>query len=166
MPLVSGVLGALYKLVDNDNNDNDLRIYFDSLSSHSLASRPISSRPTAYVLCMPEAARGRRRIPLSISFTIDNLLPLFNCPVLSTCEYVSPVSHLTDTCPARSNCRTLVGVLDIQILSACSLLCIRLSPYAPPFYRHRPTSGPGQPSSSPRPVGLETRRLRLKCQTI
>ena len=57
---------------------------------------------------------------LSISLTLVNLLPLSNCPVLSSCEYVSPVSHLTDTCPARSNGRTLVGVLDIQIFSARS----------------------------------------------
>ena len=99
---------------------------------------------------MTERARDRRWMPLSVSFTLVNLLPLSNCPVLSMCEYVSPVSHLIDTCPARSNGRTLVGARDIQTLSAYSLLYVRLSPYSPPFYRHRPTSGPGQPICSPR----------------
>ena len=105
-------------------------------------------------------------MPLSVSFTLINFLPLSNCPVLSTCEYVSPVSHLTDTCPDRSNCRTLIGALDIQISFCMLMLYVRLSPYTPPFYRHRPTSRPVQPSGSPRPVGLETRRLRLKYQII
>ena len=65
----------------------------------------------AHRLCTVYARGGRgiRWMPLSVSFTLVKLLPLFNCPVLSTCEYVSPVSHLTDTCPARSNGRTLVG---------------------------------------------------------
>ena len=95
-------------------------------------------------------SRGRRWMPLSVLFTLVNLLLLSNCPVISICDYVSPVFHLTDTCPARSNGRTLIGALDIQTLYACSLLYVRLSPYAPPFYRHRPTSGSGQPFCSPR----------------
>ena len=75
-------------------------------------------------------------MPLSFLFTLFNLLPLSNCPILFMCEYISPVFHLTDTCPARSSGRTLIGVLDIQTLSACSLLYVRLSPYATPFYCH------------------------------
>ena len=64
-------------------------------------------------------------MPLSVSFTLVNLLRLATCPVLSTCEYVSPVSHLTHICLARSNGCTVVGELDIQPF--CMLIAVRSS---------------------------------------
>ena len=89
-------------------------------------------------------------MPLSVSFTLVNFLSLFNYLVLSACEYVSPVSHLTNICPARSSGRTLVGALDIQISFCMLMLHVHLSPYTPPFYRQWLTSGPGHPPGSPR----------------
>ena len=105
---------ALYK--------SELRIYFDSPSSHSLASRPFLYRPSVYVQCTPEGTRGRRWKPLSVSFTLASLLPLSNCPVLSVWIRVSSLSP------------------DRQSHSADSLLYVRLPPRALPFYRHRPAS--------------------------
>ena len=80
-------------------------------------------------------------------------------------EYVSPVSHLTDTCPARSNGRTLVGALDNQTLFATSLLYVRLSPYAPPTVIDQQADLANR-LAHPEAEGLETSRLRLKYQTI
>ena len=105
--------------------------------------------PGAYTQCTQEGNRSQRWMPLSVSFTLVNL-PLSDCPVLSTREYVSPVSHLIDTSPARSNDRTLEGALDIQTLPSCSCCTFVCHRTPPPFYRLRSTSGLGQPSGSPR----------------
>ena len=59
-------------------------------------------------------------MPLSVSFTLVNLLPLFKRPFLYMCEYIYPVSHLTDTCPACANGRTFIGALDEPSRSADS----------------------------------------------
>ena len=52
-------------------------------------------------------------------------------PVLSTYEYVSPVSYLTNTCLACSNGRTVVGALDIQTF--CMLIAVRSVTVRPSF---------------------------------
>ena len=94
-------------------------------------------------------------MPLSVSFTLAIILPLSNCPVLSMCEYVSPVSLLTDTCPARSNSRTFVGVLNKP--SLLQTHCCTL------FITVRPSFLPSSPSMLIWPaVRLTQRQMALK----
>ena len=109
--------------------------------------RSFPFRLSAYAQRTQEGTKGRRWMPHSVSFTPVNLLPLSDCSVLSMCQYVSPVSHLTDTCPARSNGRTLIGALDIQSLSACS--CCTSVTVHPSFLPSKTKSRPDQPPGSP-----------------
>ena len=130
-----------------------------------MASRPFPYGPSAYVPHMQEATRVTGGC-LSLSHSLSLTFYLFPCPVLSTCEYVSSISYLTDTCLVRSNGRTLVGALEIQILSACSLLYIRLSLYALLSTVIDQHADLARCLAHPEPEGLETRRLRFQYQII
>ena len=68
-------------------------------------------------------------------------LPLYLSPIVRffLCDSVSPASLLTDTWPARCNCRTFVGGLDNPTHSVNSLLYVRQSPHSPPFLPPSPS---------------------------
>ena len=69
----------------------------------------------------PGVAGGCLSLPYSFSLTFYLSPPTVR---FFLCVNMSPVSHLTDTCPAGSNGRTLLGALDIQTLSACSCCAV------------------------------------------
>ena len=78
-----------------------LRIFFTSTCCPATpASLPLPYGPSAYAQRTQEESRGRRWMPLSVSFTLINLLPLSNCSVLSVwirLSRLSPDRHLSSS---------------------------------------------------------------------